>query len=285
MGVVLALLSSGTWGVADFLGGLASRRARTVAVLAVAYPIGAVLLTLAGLFLIPGALSSSVVLLGIAAGISGASGIGLLYRALAAGPMGVVSPVTAVVACAVPVIVGLMRGDRLTMLALLGMAGAAVAIVLVSRERAELTRVRTSTVLISLASGALMGGYLAVIGISPVGSGIWPTIVSRWTSTLVMLIAFGVVAFRRHRRPELPLEVPFPWALVVVSGILDASANAMYQVATQHGMLAIVAVVGSLYPVTTVLLAWLVLRERLAAIQVLGVGIACASAAVLSVSS
>ena len=284
MGVVLALLSSGTWGVADFLGGLASRRARTVAVLALAYPIGAMLLTLAGLLLITGRLTGTGVLLGVVAGISGASGIGLLYRALAAGPMGVVSPVTAVVACAVPVIVGLTRGDQLTLLAMVGMAGAVVAIVLVSREREEFTRVRTSTVLISLASGALMGGYLALIGISPGDSGIWPTIVSRWTSTVVMLVAFGIVLYQRRRRPEPSRAHPFPWLLAVVSGVLDASANAMYQVATQNGMLAVVAVVGSLYPVTTVLLAWIVLRERLAGIQILGVGVACASAAVLSLS-
>ena len=196
MGVVLALLSSGTWGVADFLGGLASRRYRTVAVLALAYPIGAVLLTAAGLLFIPGRITGTVVVLGLVAGISGASGIGLLYRALAAGPMGVVSPVTAVIACAVPVAVGLLRGDRLTAVAIIGMAGAAVAIVLVSREREEFVRVRTSIVLISLASGALMGGYLAFMGIAPADSGIWPTIVSRWTSTVVMLAALAFVWLR-----------------------------------------------------------------------------------------
>lgn len=285
MGILLALLSSGTWGVADFLGGLASRRARTVAVLVLAYPIGAVLLTLGGMVVLHGSITGEVMVLGVLAGVSGAGGIGLLYRALAAGPMGVVSPITAVIACAVPVGVGLLRGDRLTLLAVIGVFGAAVAIVLVSREREEFTRVRLGTVLISLASGALIGGYLALIGIAPNDSGLWPTVISRWTSTAVMIGAFVIVRLRSRHRPELPMGLPYPWLLVITSGALDALANAMYQVATQRGMLAIVAVVGSLYPVTTVMLAWIVLRERLARVQVLGVAIACIAAALLSLSA
>ena len=251
-------------------------------VLALAYPVGAVLLTSVAAAFIPGQVTSTEVVIGLLAGVCGASGIGLLYRALAAGPMGVVSPLTAVIACVVPVAVGLLRGDRLTGIAVIGMVGAAIAIVLVSRERKEFARVRLGTVLISLASGTLMGCYLALIGIAPVSGGIWPTVISRWTSTAVVLAVFLLLLARRTRRPELPFESRYPWLLVIVSGTLDASANAVYQLATQNGLLAIVAVLGSLYPVTTVVLAWIVLRERLAGVQLVGVVIACASAAALS---
>ena len=278
MGVLLALASSLTWGIADFMGGLASRRAGPVHVLSVSYPAGALVLTLFAIFVVPGELSASVLMWGTGAGVVGAVAIGLLYAALSRGPMGIVSPVTAVMAGAVPVAVGLIRGESLSALALGGIACAAVAVVLVSRETGEQARVRPSTIGLALASGAAIGVYLSAIGLAPADSGVWAATIGRWTSTL-LLVAVLVLFARPFVRQG------FPWILVVGSGVLDACANGVFQLASQRGMLSIVAVVGSLYPVATVILAWVLLKERLNPVQLVGVALALLAAATLSLTS
>ncbi|MCX6426512.1 MAG: EamA family transporter, partial [Actinobacteria bacterium] len=109
MGAALALLSSLTWGVADFMGGIASRRRSVMQVLVVAYPVGAVVLTGVALFVVPGQLSSETFLIGALAGAIGATAIGCLYAALKRGPMGIVSPITALMSAAIPVFSGLLN--------------------------------------------------------------------------------------------------------------------------------------------------------------------------------
>ncbi|CAB4885077.1 MAG: EamA family transporter [Actinobacteria bacterium] len=278
MGALLALVSSLSWGVADFMGGLASRRAGAVHVLAVSYPSGAVVLTLIAMFVVPGHISGGALGWGVAAGLIGALAIGLLYRALSRGPMGIVSPVTAVMAGAVPVLVGVARGESLSTLALIGIACAGIAVVLVSRETGEQARVTPSTIVLALGSGVCIGLYLSAIGLAPADAGIWVAVTGRWVSTVLLvgvLVIFG--------RPFV--RTGFPWLLVVTSGVIDACANGMFQLASQRGMLSIVAVVGSLYPVATVILAWVLLKERLNAVQLIGVALALIAAAMLSLSS
>ena len=174
MGALLALVSSLSWGVADFMGGLASRRAGAVHVLAVSYPSGAVVLTLIAMFVVPGHISGGALGWGVAAGLIGALAIGLLYRALSRGPMGIVSPVTAVMAGAVPVLVGVARGESLSTLALIGIACAGIAVVLVSRETGEQARVTPSTIVLALGSGVCIGLYLSAIGLAPAGVSLAP---------------------------------------------------------------------------------------------------------------
>jgi drug/metabolite transporter (DMT)-like permease len=278
MGALLALLSSLTWGVADFMGGLAARRAGPVQVLSVSYPAGAIVLTLLAIFIIPGELSTEVVVYGAAAGAIGAVAIGLLYLALARGPMGIVSPVTAVMSGAVPVIAGLIRGESLTGLAMLGIVLAACAVVLVSRETGEQARIAPSTIGLAIASGLAIGLYLTTIGLAPVNSGVWAATTGRWVSTLVLLIVLVTTARPFVRRG-------FPWMLVIVSGVLDATANGVFQLASQRGLLAIVAVLGSLYPVATVILAWVIIKERLNRVQIIGVVLALIAASSLALTS
>ena len=278
MGVLLALLSSITWGVSDFMGGLASRKAGPVHVLSVSYPAGAVVLTAIAVLLIPGQLSTEVLMWGASAGVVGAVAIGLLYAALSRGPMGIVSPVTAVMAGAVPVFVGVSRGESLSALAVGGILVAGVAVVLVSRETGEQARIRASTLGLALGSGAAIGAYLSLIGLAPVDSGVWAAVIGRWTSTVVLIVVLIFFA-----RPFV--RSGFPWLLVLVSGVIDACANGVFQLASQRGMLSIVAVVGSLYPVATVTLAWVLLKERLNAVQLIGVALALIAAATLSLTS
>ncbi|MDA3022949.1 MAG: DMT family transporter [Actinomycetota bacterium] len=278
MGALLALASSLTWGVADFMGGLAARRVGPVHVLAVSYPAGAVVVTFFALFVIPGEISAGVLIWGTLSGIIGALGICLLYLALVHGPMGIVSPITAVLAGAVPAFVGLLRGESLSPLAIFGILCAGVAVVLVSRETGEHAKVTVSTIGLAAASGVAIGLYLTAIGLAPADSGVWAATFGRWVSTLIMLTVLVVFA-----RPFV--RQGFPWLLVIASGILDALANGVFQLAAQRGQLSVVAVIGSLYPVATVILAWIIIKERLNRIQLVGVALALFAAATLSLSS
>ena len=277
MGAALALLSSLTWGVADFMGGIASRKRSVLQVLVIAYPVGAVVLTGVAIFVVPGELSRETFTIGAIAGAIGATAIGCLYVALKRGPMGIVSPITAVMSAAIPVFFGLLNGERLNLLAVIGMITAAIAVILVSQEVNTHQKIAFSTIAISLTSGSLIGTYLTLIGTSSDDSGIWTATIARWFSSILVLGAV-LATVRKFERSS------YPWLLVIISGILDAAANGIFQIATQNGMLAIVAVLGSLYPATTALLARFILHERLHKIQITGVVLALAAAAALTLS-
>ena len=277
MGAALALLSSLTWGVADFMGGIASRKRSVLQVLVIAYPVGAVVLTGVAIFVVPGELSRETFTIGAIAGAIGATAIGCLYVALKRGPMGIVSPITAVMSAAIPVFFGLLNGERLNLLAVIGMITAAIAVILVSQEVNAHQKIAFSTIAISLTSGSLIGTYLTLIGTSSDDSGIWTATIARWFSSILVLAAV-LATVRKFERSS------YPWLLVIISGVLDAAANGIFQIATQNGMLAIVAVLGSLYPATTALLARFILHERLHKIQITGVVLALAAAAALTLS-
>ena len=277
MGAALALLSSLTWGVADFMGGIASRKRSVLQVLVIAYPVGAVVLTGVAIFVVPGELSRETFTIGAIAGAIGATAIGCLYVALKRGPMGIVSPITAVMSAAIPVFFGLLNGERLNLLAVIGMITAAIAVILVSQEVNAHQKIALSTIAISLTSGSLIGTYLTLIGTSSDDSGIWTATIARWFSSILVLAAV-LATVRKFERSS------YPWLLVIISGVLDAAANGIFQIATQNGMLAIVAVLGSLYPATTALLARFILHERLHKIQITGVVLALAAAVALTLS-
>lgn len=281
MAALLALLSSLSWGTSDFMGGLAARRVGAVRVLAVSYPAGAVLITFLALVVIPGEWSWSTVLIGLVAGIVGALAIGLLYAALSRGQMGIVSPITAVLSGAVPVLVGVVLGEALSRVAMAGVVAAGVAVVLVSRESGPHRRTPIPAVLLAVASGLAIGVYLSVLGTAPADSGIWVATMGRWFSTILVLgILFVII--QRARRSSTPSKGNFPWNLALAAGALDALANAVFQLAAQRGLLAVVAVIGSLYPAATVILARVLLKETLSRIQLLGVVLALLAAATLT---
>ncbi len=276
MGALLALVSSMSWGVADFVGGLAARRAGSALVLSVSYPAGALLLTFIALVVVPGQLTAEVLPYSVAAGVIGGIAMWLLYSALTRGPMGIVSPVTAVMSGAVPVVVGVARGEALSPLALAGIAGAAVAVILVSRESGHPhERTPPSAIAFALASGVAIGLYLVAVGVAPATSGIWVATVGRWITTIGM-VAVVVVFLRARPGPG------FPWRLAVGAGVLDATANGLFQLASQRGLLSVVAVIGSLYPAATVVLARVVLHERMNRVQ--GAGVALAFVAVVALT-
>lgn len=275
MSAILALLASATWGSADFLGGLATRRAGVLRVLSVSYPGGALVLTPVAIWLIPGTLDAQTLWFALAIGTVGAGSVALLYAALARGPMGVVSPVTAVMAAGVPVVVGLLQGEQLPPWAFAGMGLAVLAVVLVSRQRGEHVRATSTALTLSILAGAGIGVYLTLLGLAPETSGIWAATGARWVSSALVIGALLIVV-RSMRMSS------FPWALALAAGALDAAGNGIFQLAAQSGELAIVAVLGSLYPAATVLLARVLLGERMSRVQSIGVLLALVAAGVLS---
>ena len=276
MAYLLALGSAALYGAADFLGGVASRRASTIAIVLTSQGAGLVLLALL-LPLLPAATPSSDDLIwGGAAGFTGGIGIALLYQALAVGTMAVVAPITAVCAVLIPVVAGVLLGERLAPLTMLGMALAVVAIVLVSQQETLASSAASGGawppgVGLAFASGVAMGLFFLVLARTGAEAGMWPIVAARAVSVSL----FGVIALVTAR----PLRMAAPVAgMAIAGGALDMLANALYLLATRRGLLSVVVTLSSLYPASTVLLARFVVGERLSRRQV--AGIVCALVAV-----
>jgi drug/metabolite transporter (DMT)-like permease len=275
-------LSAVLYGAADFVGGLTSRRAPTLAVVFVSQIAGAIAL-LVLLPVLPTASASTPDLLsGAMAGLAGSTGVALLYRALAIGMMSVVAPTTAVCAVAIPVAVAIALGERPSWMTLTGMATALVAIVLVSQspESAVSARVRahaTKALLIAIASGVAIGVFFLALAQTSHDAGLWPLLAARGASAVLFAgLSFGA----GHGALKMP-RAALP--LAIGCGLLDMLANGLYLVATRGGALSVIVTLASLYPASTVVLARIVLHERLSRLQVAGV-LACLAAIVLIVS-
>lgn len=281
---LLALGSALLYGAADFTGGLATRRAGTIPVVILSQASGLVLLALI-LPLLPDVSPSRVDLLwGAAAGLTGGIGVALLYRALAIGIMAVVAPTTAVCAVAIPVVVSVLLGERPVPLAVAGIGLGIASIVLVSQHRpaeqagpSQASPVtHRSGVGIALAAGVLIGFFFLTLAQTSSDAGMWPILVARAVSVTL----FGSVAIAGRISIRMPARMA---GLTIVCGVIDMLANALYLVAAREGPLSIVVTLSSLYPASTVLLARMVLGERLSLLQVFGV--ACALVAVVLIVS
>ncbi len=274
--VLLALASAVVYGAADFCGGLATRRATAFAVVALSQLAGLTAL----LLLLPwlgGAPTSTDLTWGAAAGLAYGSGLVLFYRALAGGVMSVVAPVTAVSTAAVPVLGGLALGERIGPSAVAGIALALVAVVLVAAEDGlgSLRTARSASLLPALAAGVVFGMFFVLLDRPGQDAGLSPLVAVRVVSVLTVVLLARVAAH--------PLSVPRgTLPVVLLAGLGDTAANALFLLAAQQGQLAITGVLASLYPVSTVVLAQLVLRERLGATQ--AAGLAAAGAAVVLIT-
>jgi drug/metabolite transporter (DMT)-like permease len=275
--VLLALVSAVVYGASDFLGGLASRRAPVFGVVALSQVIGLAALVV----LLPwlgGDASTADLAWGAAAGLAGATGLVVFFRTLARAVMSVVAPVTAVTAAAVPVAVGLLGGERVGPWASAGIVLALVAIVLVSAENglAELRRARATGLGSALLAGAAFGLFFVLLDRTSEDSGLTPLVPARIASVTFVLLVAAI-----GRRPLRVGRAALP--LVALSGVGDMTANALFLLATQQGgQLAVVGVLASLYPVSTVVLAQVVLRERLVAVQVGGLTMAVAAVVLIT---
>lgn len=268
MALLLGLVVAATYGAADFLGGLGSRRLPTETVAFAAQ--ASSLVPLVGLVLLdPGAPSPRDLALGAAAGVAGAVGIALLYRALAVGRMGVVAPVTGVLAAIVPFSWGVSTGERPSGVTLVGVALALGAVALVPGPDTSASRDVDGRVELGLALGAGLGFGIVftLLGEAAGDAGAWPIVAAR----LATVTLLGLVAARAGALRVPPAGQRL---LVVGAGALDVTANALYLVAVRSGLLSVVAVLSSLYPASTVLLARVVLGERLRRVQLAGLALA-----------
>lgn len=282
LALCLALASAATWGVSDFAGGLASRRTTTVAVLVGSTAVGLVGI-LAAALATGGAPTLRAGLAGGLAGLAGFAGIGLLYRGLGVGPMHVVAPLSAVAGALVPVAAGLLAGERPGLLAVPGTVLALLAVALVSgavpapgggRAAGDRAGVR-----FGLGAGVGFGLFFVALDHAGDDSGLWPVVAARAAAVVVALVLVLLLR-RRGRVAWRPPTGALP--LVVAAGLLDTGANVLFLHAVRAGLLSLVAVVVSLYPAGTVLLAAVVLHERIRRVQVLGLALAAAGVALLA---
>lgn len=271
MAVLFALCAAAAYGVSDFVGGLASRRVPAITVLLLSYPVGAVLMAgLLGVY--DGPVSANTLAWSAGGGAAGLAGVALLYSALAAAPMNVVSPITAVLSAVVPVLVGVGIGERPGALAWLGIGIGLFAVVLISRQPEDHPHgpIGWRPILMAVLAGVGFGFYFVCLGRTDHDSGMWPVVLSRLASSALLLpLAVAGKSFVR-----MPSSVV---AFAVVAGVLDATANAAFLLATRHGLLSLSGVITAMYPAGTVLLASLLLRERTGRVQRIGLALAAAS--------
>ena len=274
MAVVLALLAALSYGGGDFAGGLASRRAGAVQVLLVTTPVGLALIALAAVF-VPADPTRADLLWGAAAGVAGGAALPLFYAALAAGPMTVVAPVSALTAAVIPVAVGFARGDRIGVVALAGVVICLAAIVLVSLEPSGLQASAHAPagrrgLLLALGAGVGFGLFFVLLSFAGDDAGLWTLVTARAVAvgvTVVVAVAAGAVSLRAARVP-----------LTYAAALGDGLANVFFVLALEQGLLSLVAVITSLYPAGTVLLARLVLDEKLHRQRLVGLGLAAVGA-------
>jgi drug/metabolite transporter (DMT)-like permease len=287
--VVLAFACALVWGSADYCGGRATVRGGALAVTVVSQLLGLPVLVIC-VVLLPGRADPPDLVWGAGAGVAGLLGIVALYRGLATGSMSVVAPVTAVTGALIPIAVGLATGERPTVLALAGSGCAVLAIALVSMGSVEPTglavkpRSGARVIGLALVAGTLFGLFFSMLAQTNGDAGMWPLVAARTASvSLGLMAAWGMSSLGR-RSSLRPTSLRLPRRIlgwVAVAGTGDIGANALYLLATHGGLLSVVAPIAALYPVSTVVLAVTVDRERVGVGQLVGLGLA-ATALVLT---
>ena len=313
----IALLGAFIYGAADFFGGLAARRLRSIVVTATAALSGLVVLFIL-IPLLGARWNIEDVAWGALSGVFGVTAIALLYACLAIGPMSILSPVTAVTSAIAPMIWGLtIGGESLTVTGYLGLGVALVAVVLVGFIPGQgAVRPSARGLVMAIGSGLAIGAFLITLDQASDDSGLVPMIANRATNatiTMVIVVAMIIAATRRgasatsalrargielgatptghadleHARTSptgTARSTPAGWGLAFVCGVLDVTANVLLLAALRLGDLSIVAALTALYPAGTILLAAVVLRERVAAVQWLGLALALGAGVLLALA-
>jgi len=275
LGIVLALASSVAYGVSDFLGGLQSRRIAALTVLLVSQPVGLVLSLAFALIFGGSALSTEETAIALAAGVVIVVALGAFYRAMALGSVSVVATIGAL-GVVVPVVAGLAGGEQPSAVQMVGSVAAIVGVVLVAREPDPEWRAagRAAVGLAGLAALGF-GTFFWLLDASSGPEPAWTIVAVRLAGVVTLLVA----AIRVRPSMAIPREM-LPALLAI--GVCDVTANSLFAVATNHGLLSLVAVAGSMYGAVTVLLARVVLGERLVRSRQVGVVVALAGVAMVA---
>jgi uncharacterized membrane protein len=276
--IALALGASLAWGAADFGGGLLTRRFPVVAVAVVSQAAGFLALAVVALVAHAG-IDGEGFATGLLAGVGGGLGLAAFYRALATGTISVVAPIAACGAV-VPLVLALAAGDDPRAIALAGAVVALGGAVMASlEERAADDAGRRGAVVLAAVAALLLGLFVFFLGRASQNGGALSALAGARTGSLSLLAVWALAA-------RAPLRFGRRGAAAVATvGVLDVAANALFALASREGLLSIVSVLGSLYPVPTVVLAHVVLRERISTTQRIGVGVALAGVAMVASGS
>jgi len=281
VGLALSLASAASWGISDFLGGLQTRRLPVLAVLAVSQPVGLVLVAV--LIAVTGADSISAGKLGIAfvAGVASLGGLAAFYSAMAMGTVSVVAPIASL-GVIVPIVFGLARGESPSALQLAGLAPAVVGVVVLSYEehpeRAEGARAARLPIMLAVVAGLGFGIFYTGLDLASPDRPGWAILAVRLGGVTTVLAAMLATRSRFD-------GVGAAWPTLVVIGVFDVSANALFAFASTNGVLPVVAVGSSMYPAFTIALAHAVLGERLLRQQWIGVVLALLGVGMIAAGS
>jgi len=273
--VLLGLLSAVSVGTSDFLGGLASRRANPVVVTATSTLVGFLLAFVAALIAV-GELTVADMAWGALGGVALALGLVALYAGYARTRVSIAAPVAGVGAASLPVIVESLFGDdALSPAATAGVMLGLVAIGLVSIARSEQRGTVGSSVLYGLGGAAGIGLLFVCLANSAEDSGLWPIVAARGSGLVVLVAIMGA----KRLTPSMSGGT---WPLVIAIAVLVTAGNTMFLTATRVGSTSVAAVLNSLFPAATVFWAWIVFREKLLKVQLLGLGIALVAVALIA---
>jgi drug/metabolite transporter (DMT)-like permease len=280
---VLGLFTALSYGAADFFAALAARRMRVVIVTCAASLSGLIVL----LVLLPflgASFSQEAIFWGFLGGISSIVALLALYASLALGPISIVSPLGALVSAIVPAGIGVaLLGERFSAFGWVAIAMALVAVVLVGfvpGENVQLPKPRA--VILSIIAGAGIGLAIVSLARSPQDSGIGPIIVMRTTAFVLLGVIALLSVLRKSATAEIKHQGPKLWLLIAVAGALDAVANIFFTLASRSGSLTVTGVLTALYPLGTILLARIVLHEKVATVQKIGIALTLVASLVLA---
>ena len=275
MTIIFGLLSAFSYGYADFVGALAAKRIRAVAVTAYSFSFGLLLaIVLSAIF--GASYSQNTVVASIFAGVCSAIAITFLYAALALGPISIVSPLTAVVSAVIPVVVDVAFGANLSSFVLVAVVLILIAVVLVAFVPSpNLTLPSVRATLYSIGAGLGFAGIFLFLDFTDSDSGLGPLLIMRMVGVVLLLALLFVVFKRSSGQPFIERVTDWKLAgLILLASAGDVMGNVAFLIATRAGDLAVAAVLTSLYPVGTILLARIFLKERIAKSQLLGIVLA-----------
>jgi drug/metabolite transporter (DMT)-like permease len=272
LSIFYGIASAAIWGAGDFLGGLASKRTSPYRVLFLGQLSGLILFFILALITGETYPLLSDVIWAVLASLLGVAGLVFLYRALAGGQMTIAAPVSALFSALIPVVFAIFTTGLPSVTTLAGFILAFLAVWLISQTDGLNLRFSISDLRLPLTSGLFFGLYFIALHKATLHSFYWPVTASRVSGVLVL----GLIALL-GRQPAMPPREQ--WGIVILSGILDVTGNGFYALAARTGRLDVAAVLGALYPASTVLLAWIFLKEKVSTIQT--IGILCAFAAII----